>query len=185
MQIFEKRSFWAMLGLSIVTFGLYYVYYYVRTNGQLKRAGNQVASLWLLFAPSLIYGFLDGYVRLQGLINEFDVIYFMMLCLRLATYISAYYFWFNYVKAYCRTIKYNSESTYVWKYFLTFLGASWALVPVCYLGTYTPVTLYLASHPMVAVLILFLFALYGNIATYFLFQKGFNEYVAQDQTLEK
>jgi hypothetical protein len=178
-QIFEKRSFWTMLGLSLVTCGIYYIYYLVRTTGQLRRAGNQVPSLWFVFLPSFICAILESYFRTQGLINEFNAIYFILICLKLASYVSAYYFWYNYIKAYCHTIKYNSNSTYVLKYFLTFLAASWASLPIVYLIAYAPVTLYIANHPLIILPIYGLLFAYGTVSTYLLFQKGFNRYVAQ------
>lgn len=180
-QIFEKRSFWNIFGLSLVTFGIYYLYYFIRTTKQLRKAGNQVPSLWLLFLPVFIYAFLEAYLIAQSLINGINNVYILLICLRLASYVPGYYFWFGYIKAYCRTIKYNSSPSYVWKYFLTFVAASWATFPLAQLISYTPVVLYITSHPWVIIPVYALFFLYGSASTYLLFQKGFNQYLTQEK----
>lgn len=184
MQIFEKRSFWSMFFLSIITFGVYYIYYYVRTTRQLRRAGNNIPSILFLFLPHLGVGALETIFKNQGLINGFNINYVILICLKITGYLFAYYFWFNYIKAYCRTIKYNSEKHYIWKYFFTFLAASWITIPFSYLFLLYFVELSVIN-PLIILLIILGFAMYGNLVNYMLFQKGFNQYVAQDPDVEK
>lgn len=47
----EKRSVAGVIVLSIVTFGIYFLYWHVKTKGEMVRAGADIPTCWLLIIP--------------------------------------------------------------------------------------------------------------------------------------
>ena len=46
-----KRNPWAMVGLTIITFGLYMLYWLIVTKIELNEAGAEIPTAWLLIIP--------------------------------------------------------------------------------------------------------------------------------------
>ena len=47
----KNRSIWAVLLLPFVTFGIYIIYWFVSTKGELNRKGAEIPTAWLLIVP--------------------------------------------------------------------------------------------------------------------------------------
>jgi Domain of unknown function (DUF4234) len=62
----KKRSVAAVIILSLVTFGIYYMVWVYKTRKEMVAKGQSIPTFWLLFAPVLILvliGFLQFFVR--------------------------------------------------------------------------------------------------------------------------
>lgn len=47
----QKRNPLAVFGLGLITFGIYSIYWYVKTKGELNSQGAQIPTAWLLIVP--------------------------------------------------------------------------------------------------------------------------------------
>jgi cytochrome bd-type quinol oxidase subunit 2 len=51
---FKYRNIAFVIVLSLITFGIYYLYWLISTQRELKQHGQEVPSVWWMFAPLLI-----------------------------------------------------------------------------------------------------------------------------------
>ncbi len=47
----QKRSLAAVFGLTLVTFGIYGIYWQVKTKGEMNARGTQIPTAWLMIVP--------------------------------------------------------------------------------------------------------------------------------------
>ena len=59
----KQRNLWAMLPLMVVTFGIYWIVWFVKTRGEMGRLGGKIPTAWLLLVPFVNYYLLYKYYR--------------------------------------------------------------------------------------------------------------------------
>lgn len=204
---FERRSFWAMFGLTVVTLGFYQIYYNVRTTDQLRRAGGYVPSLIFLYMSvavaffKLFLGLFNSFVQYtqEGLMEvKFAGLpswatFLESPFLPIFIVLVAAYFWYHYIKSYCKLVKHVQLSKTIIRYFVLWFVFDyielWLWPLLDYLTQYLPQAMifsreYSVGSAAFTTLVTggaIIYALYLCLMKYFFFQRGFNRYVEQQK----
>lgn len=84
-MIMTKRDIVTMVILSLITFGLYLLYWTVVTKNELNRAGGNVPTAWLFIVPFanfyFIYKFCQAFATIVLHDENQTVPYFLLFCL--------------------------------------------------------------------------------------------------------
>ncbi len=86
MTVFEKRGLVEVALLTLFTFGIYYVYWGVVTKRELKQAGGDIPSAFLIIIPFanlyFWYKYAKSYVQIvRRSNNDMDVLVYFLLTL--------------------------------------------------------------------------------------------------------
>lgn len=77
------RSLWKMLGLMIITLGIYMLYWIVKTKRELNAAGAHIPTAWLFIIPLVniyfLYKFSEAFSELILKDRNFILVYFLLI----------------------------------------------------------------------------------------------------------
>ena len=86
MQL-THRNIWQMIFLTIITCGLYTIYWLVATKLELNKSGATIPSAWLIIIPLVniyfLYEFAQGYCKIIFGDDTQSVAYFALILLTL------------------------------------------------------------------------------------------------------
>ncbi len=81
----QYRNLWGIIGLSIITFGFYLVYWIVASKCELNESGAKIPTAWLLIIPLVqfyfLYKFAEGYCAVMFKDQSQTIAYFLLIML--------------------------------------------------------------------------------------------------------